>query len=406
MSLTHHQPSNTHTWLVARKLAISLVVTGSLLATAACASVSSSNIVPIGARVSNAADRDAQVVAAKTNVDDKEKVDAGKQIEVTTQDPWTVESITTETDAGSNTETLFTATTWRSPILLPNQEMTVTATLRHPISGATQEVQRTVKAGPAPDTFTATMFPADGTYGVGVIPTVTFSQPIPEADRAEIEKRLIVTATPAPVSGTWRWLDSATAAFRPADFWPAHTQVSVKADIKDAYIDAANGFPKSWGAKSAESTWQTDRALVINVDSARHSGTASIDGKVVRKFGVSTGKEGYITRSGIKTLTEKYEVQRMTNIGVTDDEVYDLQVPYAMRMTASGEFLHAAPWNSNIGVANTSHGCTNLKMADAIYIFNQMMWGDPVVTKGTNRPMETDNGPGALWNIPYASWHN
>jgi hypothetical protein len=34
------------------------------------------------------------------------------------------------------------------------------------------------------------------------------------------------------------------------------------------------------------------------------------------------------------------------------------------------------------------------------------MWGDPVVTTGTKRPMETTNGPGALWNIPYATWAN
>lgn len=391
---------------MARKLFIALVVVVTVLATAACASVSATSLLPMDASVSNGADGDRLVVAATTNVDGKDEVDAGKQVLITTQDPWTVESISATTDAGTSTETLFTATTWRSPILLPDQEMTVTATLRHPISGATQEVTRTVKAGPAPDTFTASMFPANGTYGVGVIPTVTFSQPIPAADRAEIEKHLHVVTTPDPVQGSWRWLDSATAAFRPAGFWPAHTKVQVRADIKDAYINAANGFPKSWGEANATSSWQTDRALVVEIDSPSHSGKAIIDGKVVRKFGVSTGKPGYITRSGIKTLTAKYEVRRMTNIGVTDDEVYDLQVPYAMQLTDSGEFLHAAPWNSNIGSANTSHGCTNLRTEDAIFIFNEMLWGDPVITKGTGRPMETDNGPGAMWNIPAADWKN
>lgn len=248
------------------------------------------------------------------------------------------------------------------------------------------------------------MFPKDGTYGVGVIPSITFSRAMPDAARALVIKRLSVTTSPKNVAGSWRWIDSTNVAFRPARYWPGDTTVTVSAQLTGIQIPGATtGW---WGDADLSATWKTGPAVIIKIDAKKHSGVVRINGKQARKFGVSTGKSGYITRSGVKTITDKLELTRMTNIGVTDDEVYDLKVPYAMRLTSSGEFLHAAPWNGNIGYANTSHGCTNLMLADAKFIFSRSLWGTPVVTTGTKRGMETDNGPGALWNIPAAQWAN
>ena len=40
-------------------------------------------------------------------------------------------------------------------------------------------------------------------------------------------------------------------------------------------------------------------------------------------------------------------------------------VEYAMRVTYSGEFLHAAPWSvGSQGHANVSHGCTGMSTAE------------------------------------------
>ena len=95
-----------------------------------------------------------------------------------------------------------------------------------------------------------------------------------------------------------------------------------------------------------------------------------------------------------------------TSIGIPDGSAdsYDLDVPYAMRVTNSGEFVHGAPWNGNIGYANTSHGCTNLTLSNAIWLYNNSILGDPVVTTGTSRGSEVGNGLGGVWNLRWTQW--
>jgi len=184
---------------------------------------------------------------------------------------------------------------------------------------------------------------------------------------------------------------------------PAHTTITVTAHLPATPVTHKKTlyWPDTTATTAA---WRYGRSYLITINAKTHTGTVTEDGTVIKRFGVSTGKPGYLTRSGIKTITEFDRVQRMTNAGVTDEEVYDLQVPYAMRITDTGEFLHAAPWNSNIGTANTSHGCTNLSYSTAQWMFHTARIGDPVITTGTTRGMEPWNGPGALWNITQPRW--
>jgi lipoprotein-anchoring transpeptidase ErfK/SrfK len=96
-------------------------------------------------------------------------------------------------------------------------------------------------------------------------------------------------------------------------------------------------------------------------------------------------------------------MKRMVNPGPR--EPYDVDVPYALRLTPSGEYLHAAPWNLyNLGIASTSHGCTNMSMEDAIWFYDHAFEGDPVITTGTGVDLDWFEGPGAMWNIDWADW--
>lgn len=380
---------------------------------AAFSAMALSGCAAISANTSNdmmAADLPPGTVTATTNVDDENSLDAGDRVKVKAQSPWVIERVVVTSQAGETEEEIKSPTEWASSPLEPLQSTNVEIKMRNASTGQTTVVERNVTTGAAARTFTAEFTPEESksgpaSFGVGIIPKVSFSREVPTANRKELTDRITVTAAPTPVTGSWRWLDSTTAAFRPSTkFWPGNSTITMSADLNNARIAGIGKQPDAWGRGTVTSSFKTSREMIIYLNGASKSGYATVNGKKVRKFPISLGKSGFTTRSGIKTITDIIRVQRMTNEGVTNTEVYDLQVPFAMRLTDTGEFLHGAPWNGNIGYANTSHGCSNLTYSDASWFFSRVRYGDPVITTGTGRPMETWNGPGAMWNIPYSKW--
>lgn len=80
---------------------------------------------------------------------------------------------------------------------------------------------------------------------------------------------------------------------------------------------------------------------------------------------------------------EKDKVERM--VGTTPGDEYDPQVPWSVRLTNSGEFIHAASWNSgNIGRRGTSNGCTNLNVDAAEQFFDFAQIGDVAIYQNTS----------------------
>jgi lipoprotein-anchoring transpeptidase ErfK/SrfK len=131
---------------------------------------------------------------------------------------------------------------------------------------------------------------------------------------------------------------------------------------------------------------------------------------VINSFPITTGRQPeFTTRSGIKVIVEKDRFTNMNSetIGIsnTSSQGYNLKnVEFAMRLTYSGEFLHAAPWSvAEQGHANVSHGCTGMSLANAGWLFENSIIGDPVEYTGTTRPMTLDNGYGD-WNLPFSQY--
>ena len=75
-------------------------------------------------------------------------------------------------------------------------------------------------------------------------------------------------------------------------------------------------------------------------------------------------------------------------------------IEYCTRISYSGEFLHAAPWNRSLGRANKSHGCVNLSTADAKWVYENFIVGDVVDVKNSPRTLQIWNGLGD-WTVSY-----
>ena len=92
-------------------------------------------------------------------------------------------------------------------------------------------------------------------------------------------------------------------------------------------------------------------------------------------------------------------------VGITGADAYNIEgVQYAMRLTYSGEFIHAAPWSVGYqGNSNVSHGCTGMSTDNAAWLFNMSRRGDVVEYTGSDKPMTLDNGYGD-WNESYKTY--
>ncbi|MEU4449971.1 Ig-like domain-containing protein [Nocardioides sp. NPDC023903] len=290
--------------------------------------------------------------------------------------------------------------TWTANDLLdPALRYTVTATGE---TGKVTSSFTTRSLSLAQQTF-ATIVPVDKSeVGVGMPVAVYFDLPV--KDHASFEKRMHVTSTPAQ-TGSWYWVSDTEARYRPQTYWKPGTTIKVDLDINGA---SAGG--DVYGQHSRTATYKVGDAHVFKVNARTHQMKVFSNGKLLRTIPITTGKPGFTTRSGIKVISEKHRVKEMRSetIGISDQsssDYYSLDdVEYAMRISNSGEFIHAAPWSTGSqGYANVSHGCTGLSTANAAWLYGLARIGDIVETTGTDRKMEWDNGFGD-WNLSWAEY--
>jgi lipoprotein-anchoring transpeptidase ErfK/SrfK len=240
---------------------------------------------------------------------------------------------------------------------------------------------------------------AGETVGVGMPVIVTFDVPV--TDRASFEKHMSVTSTPRQ-PGAWHWLSDNEAHWRPKTYWTAGTDVHVDVDVNS--IPAGHGI---YGQESRKLDFKVGDAHIYKVDAQTHQMKVFSNGTLLRTIPITTGKPGFTTRSGTKVIIEKFDSKRMNSetVGIGGSEAYDIDnVQWAMRLTYSGEFIHAAPWSvGSQGYANVSHGCTGMSTDNAAWLYAMSRRGDVVEYTGTDRPMTLDNGYGD-WNESFAKY--
>jgi lipoprotein-anchoring transpeptidase ErfK/SrfK len=246
------------------------------------------------------------------------------------------------------------------------------------------------------------------TYGAGQPVIVRFSRAV---NKNAAEKAIEITTSPA-VKGKFYWRDDQTVHWRPAKYWAAGTTVKVNVKMYGAKLGKT-----TYGAKDASTSFKIGRQLIAISDNRTHLTKVYIDGKLVRTMKSSLGKGGgttgangerisYWTAGGPHVVLGKKRKHTMSSAsyGVSDpkDPNYYVSenIEFCTRITYSGEYLHAAPWNSQLGRANLSHGCINLTTADAKWVYNTFLIGDIVDVKNTPRELPIWNGLGD-WTVPF-----
>lgn len=240
----------------------------------------------------------------------------------------------------------------------------------------------------------------DVTVGVGMPIRVTFSAPVA---RKKAVEQLLEVRTDKPVKGAWAWEGDQVVVFRPKKYWPADTKVEVSMPLK-----GVKSGPNAYVASNADISYKTGDKMVSTYDFNTYTLTVRKNGKVVREFPATSGKPGFLTREGIKVISEKLDFVVMdAATGGTpegDPEYYRLDVNWAMRITNSGEFVHAAPWSvGSQGYANVSHGCVGLSTNNAYWLYQNSRVGDVIVVKNTGRPQDLGNGI-TEWNVSWKDW--
>ncbi|MEP6980944.1 MAG: Ig-like domain-containing protein [Nakamurella sp.] len=227
------------------------------------------------------------------------------------------------------------------------------------------------------------------TFGVGQPIVIQFNGVV--QNRAAAEKALIVTTDKGDIVGGWGWLQDedirgqglqSQVHWRPKEFWPANTKVSVEANLYG--VDFGNG---NWGGDDVTRDFAIGRSLIATADVNSFRLKVEQDGVEIRDYPVSYGKgDGdRATRSGIHVVQAKYPDFEMCNAAFN---YCGVKVTWAVRINNNGEFIHendkTIPYQ---GIANVSHGCVNMSTANAKDFYDMAIIGDPVLVSNTGQDM-------------------
>ncbi|MFI7086853.1 Ig-like domain-containing protein [Streptomyces anulatus] len=247
----------------------------------------------------------------------------------------------------------------------------------------------------------------------GAVTTVGVAQPIslvfdnPVRNRAEVEKQLKVT-TSNDTEGSWGWIRDWSGRdrvdWRPRTYWKPGTEVRLDAELNGTDSGAVGG----WFVRDYTTSFTVGDRQIVEVDLDRHRLSLVRDGRTVRRIPVSGGTPGGDKRSwrGTAVLMSKEGTINMNSETVGLADAYDKMVDHSMRLTWSGMYAHAAPWNArHLGRANRSSGCIGMSDADAAWFYGQVRPGDPfeITGKDTKGVVAPGNGFGA-WNVSWTEW--
>ncbi|GAA3811846.1 Ig-like domain-containing protein [Streptomyces phyllanthi] len=344
-------------------------------------------------------------VSLNTPIGEGRRADPDQPLEITAKDDGRITDVTAVDATGRYVAGELSAdgTRWHSTSpLAANARYTVHVSTEDG-DGAPGRRMLTLHTGkPATQKkLNVTFGPKAGTYGVGQPVTAELSAPVKDsASRAVVERALKVQSTPA-VEGAWHWVDDKELHYRPKEYWPARATIQVRSNLEGIKVG-----DRLWGGLAKPLTLTTADRVVAVTDAATHRMTVYKNDQVIKEIPVTTGRPGYDTRNGVKVVLAKEGTVRMTSASIGASDFYDLLVHHSVRVTNSGEYVHAAPWSTGSqGYANVSHGCTGMSTENAQWFYDTVREGDlvEVVNSGGEAMPPFGNGFGD-WNLAWDKW--
>ena len=346
-------------------------------------------------------------------------VDPSQPVTVTAGDG-TLSSVSLISSSGANVSGVLSAdkSTWTATSALGyTRSYTLTADA---VNGAGTPITATAKFSTlTPHNLTMPYLNTRGgasmitgaTYGVGMVVHAHFDEQI--INRANAEHAMIVTTTPA-VEGSWMWVDSQNALWRPKRYYVPGTQVTVTAKMYGVEVG-----PGLYGQADVSSSFVIGPKQVSISDDKTHLVSVYFNDVLQRTMPTSMGKGGYatgsdgqtisfFTPSGIYTVLDKSNPVLMTSasygLPANGPGGYSEYIAWATRISTDGIYLHQL--NSTVpeqGHRDTSHGCLNLNQTNATWFYQTSQIGDPVqiVNTGGAPLAQWQNGD---WSVPWATW--
>ncbi|MFD0565357.1 Ig-like domain-containing protein [Kitasatospora saccharophila] len=259
---------------------------------------------------------------------------------------------------------------------------------------------------PAKTAGTSDNIADNGTYGVGMIVSVTFAKPIKNKDA--VLAGITVTSSDGKTA-KGHWFGDKRVDFRPEDFWTPNSKVTVKYRLKNVEV-----APGVYGDVDKDEPFGIGRYQVSTVDAAAHTMTVDHGGGKTETLPITAGNDDNPSWNGTMVIYSKEVVTRMNSATVANVKgaEYDVQdVPHAMRLTRSGTYVHGNYWSSAFGKTNASHGCVGLADAkggsdtsNGGKFFKSSMIGDVVKIKNSKgKTVDADNGLSG-WTVPWSKW--
>ncbi|MDQ2846359.1 MAG: Ig-like domain-containing protein [Actinomycetota bacterium] len=271
-----------------------------------------------------------------------------------------------------------------------------------PITGTLSTIK------PASTVLASVQLPEAGTFGIATPIILTFYGAI--QDKATAQKALKVTTDKGTIEGSWGWVQDedftnsghleSQVHFRPKEYWPANTHVTVTANL------AGVNYGNSWGREDFVRHFTIGRSLRLVADVKTFHLVVWKDGSIYRNYPVSYGAEtekGTQTVSGTHIIQEKYPSFAMSN---PQFGYYNLQEKWAQRINNNGEFIHenaAVEKAGFLGIKNVSHGCVNMGAKDAQELYGMTLYGDPVEVSNTGVKM-TPSDAIYDWGYSWDQW--